>query len=129
MLTTAIESKNIECFPVNYFNEEIEFREEVIDLKDGSRYYGQTLVGTNVPHGFGVELTKNWKTIRVGYFKEGLKSGYFNTFGLDGVGNVYKNKGFFTFGQQNGYSKIEFGGKKDIIMGNFENGKINGICY
>ena len=94
---SAIESKNIDCFPTWFYEQEVIFWDDIIKLKDDSLYLGQTLLDEETPHGFGVEITRSWKIIRVGYYYEGLKHGYFNTFGMAND-QPYSNRGFYEFG-------------------------------
>ena len=123
----AIDSNSINVFPSKYIEEEIELLDNVITLSDKTLYYGQTKAGKWIPHGFGVELSPGRNLIRVGYFYEGLKFGYFNNYGLDKNGFSYINKAFYEDGSLKGFAKIEQ--NNELILGVFENGKLNGPVY
>lgn len=106
-LTSAIESGTINTFPTKIYTDAVEFLQNVIILSDKSLYFGETLIGKEIPHGFGIELTPSRKIIRVGYFYNGKKHGFCNSFGIDKSNVPYKTKGFYKDGLLHGYAKIK----------------------
>jgi len=107
LFKSAVDSDSIHVFPSKYIEEEIELLDNLITLTDKTLYYGQTKAGKWIPHGFGVELSPGRNLLRVGYFYEGKKFGYFNNFGVDKNGVAYINKAFYEEGTLKGFAKIE----------------------